>query len=71
MLEIQFPALICANNELVARSDELWSFGRISDGVEHEIILARELKMPVKFFEFDTDVKIFNEITEEEANNII
>ncbi len=42
--------LISANNELIRRSDELWVFGDISDGVKEEIKLARELKQPIKYY---------------------
>ena len=42
-----------ANNTLVARCDELWTFGAPSDGVLVEIELARELGMPVRSFDID------------------
>lgn len=42
--------LICANNDLIMRSDELWIFGEISDGVDEEIKLAKKLDMPTKYF---------------------
>lgn len=42
-----------ANNNLILRSDELWVFGSITDGVEVEIELARRNGMPVKFFDLD------------------
>lgn len=42
--------LISANNDLIRRSDELWVFGKISDGVQEEINLARQLEKPVLFF---------------------
>ena len=43
-------ALISANNELIRRSDVLWVFGEISDGVEKEIELAESLGLPVAYF---------------------
>ena len=43
-------ALIEANNDLIKRSDELWVFGRISDGVREEIKLAKKHKLPIRFF---------------------
>ena len=43
-------ALIRANNDLIRRSDELWVFGDLSDGVREEISLATKLGIPVKFF---------------------
>ena len=42
-----------ANNNLIARCDELWCFGPISDGVAVEIALAERRGMPVKYFEMD------------------
>lgn len=46
-------ALIRANNELICRSDELWVFGPVSDGVFEEIRLAEQLKHPVKYFKLE------------------
>jgi hypothetical protein len=42
-----------ANNNLVARCDELWVFGEPSDGVQVEVALAIELGLPVRTFEMD------------------
>ena len=42
--------LICANNNPIRRSDELWVFGEISDGVQKEIDLAQSINIPVKYF---------------------
>jgi uncharacterized FAD-dependent dehydrogenase len=42
------------NNQLIKRCDELWVFGPISDGVLFEIARAKELKMPIKFFNVST-----------------
>lgn len=33
-----------SNDILVKRSDELWCFGQISNGVRHEINIAKKLK---------------------------
>jgi len=38
------------NNNLLKRSDELWVFGKISDGVLVEIKIAKEMNKPIKFF---------------------
>ena len=38
------------NNNVLARSDELWVFGDLSDGVLSEIRYAEELKLPIKYF---------------------
>lgn len=47
---VERHALIEANNDLIRRSDELWVFGDISDGVYKEIILAQKLKLPVRYY---------------------
>lgn len=39
-----------ANNTLVARADELWMYGPISDGALAEIIQAKELDKTVRYF---------------------
>jgi len=39
-----------ANNNLVRKSDEVWVFGSVSDGVLAEIILAKEQGKPVRYF---------------------
>lgn len=50
---VERKALISANNDLVRRSDELWVFGEISDGVQAEIDLAKKIKMPIKYYRVD------------------
>lgn len=47
---VEREKLIDANNELIRRSDELWVFGEISDGVQKEIDLAKERKMTIKYY---------------------
>lgn len=39
-----------ANNSLIARCEELWVFGEISDGVLVEIYFARKHGKPVRYF---------------------
>jgi hypothetical protein len=39
-----------SNNTLVERSDEIWIFGKISDGVLAEIKLAKSLNKPIRYF---------------------
>ena len=39
-----------ANNNLVKKSDELWVFGPVADGVLAEIVLAKEEMKPVRYF---------------------
>lgn len=43
-----------ANNTLIQRSDALWVFGPISDGVLFEVFLALDRGMPVRFFTIAT-----------------
>jgi hypothetical protein len=61
--------LISANNDLIRRSDELWVFGDISDGVGKEIILARKLGREVKYFKVIKRNLNFKEIVEKEAKS--
>lgn len=44
-----------ANNNLVARADELWVFGSISNGVMAEIRQVRDTEKPVRFFAIAND----------------
>ncbi|MFC1649491.1 hypothetical protein ACFL2C_02120 [Patescibacteria group bacterium] len=48
---VERKKLISANNDLIRRSDELWVFGDISDGVQQEINLATKLEMSIKYYE--------------------
>lgn len=59
--------LIDANNDLIKRSDMLWVFGDISDGVEEEIKLAKRLNMPVKYFDIDQEKNRLFQIKKTEA----
>src|SRR5438093_321924 len=43
-------ALIESNNDLVRLADELWVFGKLSSGVRAEIAVAKECKIPVRYF---------------------
>lgn len=54
--------LIDANNQLIEKSDELWVFGEITDGVEKEINLAKKLKLAVKYFEIEPVTLKFSEV---------
>ena len=38
------------NNAIISRSDEIWVFGPISNGVLVEINLAKQLNKPIKYF---------------------
>lgn len=55
-----------SNNALVERADELWVFGKISDGVMTEIQLAKKLNKPLRYFEVVAS-KDIREISEKEA----
>ena len=48
-----------ANNTLVARADELWVFGDITDGVRAEIVQAWQQQKTVRFFAFRDDKHIY------------
>ncbi|MFA5745857.1 MAG: hypothetical protein WCX73_00825 [Candidatus Pacearchaeota archaeon] len=55
-----------ANNSLVKRTDELWVFGQISNGVLAEIILAKQRDKPVRYFDIIKSKDII-EITKEKV----
>jgi hypothetical protein len=42
------------NNQLISIADEVWVFGPVSDGVLFEIVRARNLRKPVRFFTIAT-----------------
>ena len=48
------------------RSDELWVFGPISNGVLAEIQIAKQMKKPIKYFKIEKPHKIV-EISKEQA----
>lgn len=51
------------NNNLIMRCDELWVFGKISDGVLFEIKLAKDYKKPIKYFTIGTFTRDISEIS--------
>jgi hypothetical protein len=55
-----------SNNTLVKKADEIWVFGKISDGVLAEIKLAKKLKKPIRYFTIIDSAKI-KEIREKDA----
>lgn len=55
-----------ANNNLMIRSDELWVFGAISDGVFSEIKIMKALEKNIKFF----NIQESGHIVECSADNI-
>ena len=53
-----------ANNNLIRICDELWVFGEtIADGVLFEILYAKKLKMPVKYYTVDSRVDFIKEVS--------
>ena len=59
---VERDSLLSANNELIRRSDELWVFGPISDGVRCEIELATSLNKTINYFELDSTTNKIKEI---------
>ena len=55
-----------SNNAIVEKAEELWVFGKISDGVLAEINLAKKSSKPIRYFEVikSKDIK---EISEKEV----
>lgn len=47
-----------ANNSVVLRSDEIWVFGPISNGVLAEILLAQKANKPIFYFKIEKPHKI-------------
>jgi len=54
------------NNNLVKRSDEIWVFGQVSNGVLAEIQIAHELNKPIRYFSIQNQKDIV-EITKDEV----
>jgi hypothetical protein len=53
-----------ANNNLIRKCDALWVFGEtIADGVLFEILYAKKLKMPVKFYTVDSRADLIKEVS--------
>jgi hypothetical protein len=53
-----------ANNNLIRKCDALWVFGEtIADGVLFEILYAKKLKMPVKYYTVDSRVELIKEVS--------
>jgi hypothetical protein len=56
-----------ANNNLIKRSDELWVFGDVSDGVAAEIVLAKQQGKPIRHFEVIDSMSIAETTAEKVA----
>lgn len=54
-----------ANNSVVLRSDEIWVFGPISNGVLAEIVLARKANKPISYFKIEKPHRIISILEEE------
>jgi hypothetical protein len=55
---VQRDSVRSGNNELIKVSAELWVFGQtIADGVLAEILLARAIQKPVRFFNIDASAE--------------
>jgi len=53
-----------ANNNLIRKCDALWVFGEtIADGVLFEILYAKKLQMPVKYYTVDSRVELIKEVS--------
>ncbi len=55
-----------ANNVVVAKCDELWQFGPVSDGALAEIVQARRDGKPVRYFRVENS-KDITEITKKQV----
>lgn len=64
---IEKSHILIANNSLIARVDELWVFGEVSDGVLAEVYLAKRRGIPVRYYRRDSRSAGFHEITENEV----
>ena len=53
-----------ANNNLIRKCDELWVFGdTLADGVLFEILYAKELKKPLKFYTVVSRADLIKEVS--------
>ncbi len=55
------------NNSVVKKADEIWVFGDVSNGVLAEILLAKSLEKPVKYFRIEKSREIIPISVEEVA----
>ena len=53
-----------ANNNLIRKCNALWVFGEtIADGVLFEILYAKNLKMPVKYYTVDSCADLIKDVS--------
>lgn len=55
-----------ANNNLVRLSDELWVFGKISDGIASEVKYVKEMQKKIRYFSIEGSPQKIMEIKEGE-----
>lgn len=60
---IDRKTLIDATNDLLRKSDELWVFGEISEGVQEEINLAGKLGLPIHYIEIQDMLNQFTPLS--------
>jgi len=60
-----------AMNNLIARSDEVWVFGRISLGVKVQVGIAKRMSKPVRYFDISELPVAVTPISEETAQEEI
>jgi hypothetical protein len=62
-----------AINNLMARSDEVWVFGRLSLGVKVQVGIAKRMRKPVRFYDIadlpERCVRISEKLAQEEARD--
>lgn len=54
-----------ANNSVVLRSDEVWIFGPVSNGVLAEILIAQKTDKPICYFRIEKPHRIVSITTDE------
>jgi len=63
---VERNALRETNNTYIIKADEIWVFGPVSDGVLAEIILAKKMNKPIRYFKI-INSKHVKEITKNEV----
>jgi hypothetical protein len=62
-----------AINNLMARSDEVWVFGRLSLGVKVQVGIAKRMRKPIRFYDIadlpERCVRISEKLAQEEARD--
>jgi hypothetical protein len=63
--KVERNSILLANSRFIELADELWSFGKLSDGIQAEIKLVKSMNKEVRYFK--TDKKTVTEIKEKDA----